>query len=128
MASNGSRGIDANDKDDQERFDIVLAPYRKNRRLLRVKSLPFAETRVRVEAFLKSKLAKPDSASFNWPPSSGPSGHDGVVFLSFRERNDCVRADRDLKGVMYPGPRGPPRVDRPVRQRQNPRKFNFPPT
>ncbi|EXF78418.1 hypothetical protein CFIO01_11716 [Colletotrichum fioriniae PJ7] len=107
MASNGSRGIDANDKDDQERFDIVLAPYRKNRRLLRVKSLPFAETRVRVEAFLKSKLAKPDSASFNWPPSSRPSGHDGVVFLSFRERNDCVRADRDLKEVMYPGPRGP---------------------
>ncbi|KAJ3942220.1 uncharacterized protein N0V96_007715 [Colletotrichum fioriniae] len=84
MASNGSRGIDANDKDDQERFDIVLAPYRKNRRLLRVKSLPFAETRVRVEAFLKSKLAKPDSASFNWPPSSGPSGHDGVVFRIFQ--------------------------------------------
>ncbi|KAK1509012.1 hypothetical protein CABS01_08242 [Colletotrichum abscissum] len=90
MAFNGSRGIDANDKDDQERFDIVLAPYRKNRRLLRVKSLPFAETRARVEAFLDSKLAKPEL--------SRPSGHDGVVFLSFRERNDCVRTDRDLKG------------------------------
>ncbi|UQC78558.1 uncharacterized protein CLUP02_04035 [Colletotrichum lupini] len=81
MAFSGSRGIEANDKDDQERFDIVLSPYRKNRRLLRVKSLPFAETRAR-------------------PPSSRPSGHDGVVFLSFRERNDCVRADRDLKGVI----------------------------
>ncbi|KAK1510500.1 uncharacterized protein CCOS01_15331 [Colletotrichum costaricense] len=69
MAFSGSRGIEANDKDDQERFDIVLSPYRKNRRLLRVKSLPFAETRARVEAFLNSKLAKPDSASFNWPPS-----------------------------------------------------------
>ncbi|KAK1523031.1 hypothetical protein CPAR01_13884 [Colletotrichum paranaense] len=106
MAFNGSRGIEANDKDDQERFDIVLAPYRKNRRLLRVKNLPFAETRARVEAFLNWKLAKPDSASFNWPPSNRPSGHDGVVFVSFRERNDCVRADRDLKVVMYPGPRG----------------------
>ncbi|KXH60930.1 hypothetical protein CNYM01_10998 [Colletotrichum nymphaeae SA-01] len=108
MAFNSSRGNNAtNNIGDQQRLDSVLAPYRKNRKLLRVKNLPFAETRDRVEASLKSKLTKPESASFNWPPSGRPPGHDGVVFLSFRERNDCVRADRDLKGVMYPGQRGP---------------------
>ncbi|KAF4783470.1 hypothetical protein HER10_EVM0010318 [Colletotrichum scovillei] len=108
MAFNGSRGINAtNNNGDQQRLDSVLAPYRKNRKLLRVKNLPFAETRDRVEAFLKSKLTNSESASFNWPPSGRTPGHDGVVFISFRERNDCVRADRDLKGVIYPGQRGP---------------------
>ncbi|KAK1633691.1 hypothetical protein BDP81DRAFT_69856 [Colletotrichum phormii] len=82
MASNSRSGIEANTKNDQERFDGTLAPRRKNRKLLMVKGLPFAETRNQVEAFLKSKLNKPDSANFHWPPSkdprqSLPSSHHG---------------------------------------------------
>ncbi|KAK1501510.1 hypothetical protein CTAM01_05734 [Colletotrichum tamarilloi] len=119
MAFSGSRGIEANDKDDQERFDIVLSPYRKNRRLLRVKSLPFAETRARVEAFLNSKLAKPDSASFNWPPSRWSR-----VSLVQRAQRLCQGRSRPQRGHVLRTKRHP-RVGHPIRQRQKPRKFNF---
>ncbi|KAK1691561.1 hypothetical protein BDP55DRAFT_751340 [Colletotrichum godetiae] len=99
VASNSRSSIEANTKNDQERFDGTLPPHRKNRKLL-------------MRPGTKSKLNKPDSANFHWPPPkdprrSLPSSHHGEVFLSFAGRIDCRGAVKDLEGSIYPARGGP---------------------
>jgi hypothetical protein len=91
-------------------WEDQIEGFRKNRRLLVARGIPFNATRAAFEADIRAKLVKPDSVIFLWPPPpsancSNPTRHSGWVMLAFNQRPDAKTAEVNLKNNKFRGRR-----------------------
>ncbi|EQL01270.1 hypothetical protein G6O67_000816 [Ophiocordyceps sinensis] len=88
-------------------WEAQIEGFRKNRRLLVARNIPFTATRAEFEADVRAKLTKPDSVTFLWPPSSpqynNPTRHSGWLMLAFDKRPDAKAVEDDLENYMFCG-------------------------
>lgn len=86
-------------------WEARIHVFRKNRRLLVARGIPFNKSRAAFETDVRAKLTKPGSVTFFWPPSnhSNPNRHQGWVMLAFDERRDRETAETDLGNYKFGG-------------------------
>ncbi|KAF7548674.1 hypothetical protein G7Z17_g6900 [Cylindrodendrum hubeiense] len=72
-------------------WEDQIKGFRKNRRLLVARGIPFSATRAAFETDLRAKLTKPDSVIFFWPsPSPSSANYNNPAHQNRSSKKVCV--------------------------------------